>query len=80
MPKIGEIRRAKEIRPEMVYKSTAGLNKYVWAACVTCGKERWTTLRHGVPFRLHCQQCGCGSNQPTGSGNPAWKGVLLLEV
>lgn len=80
MPYIGEIRRAKEIHPDTIYTSAAGQNKYIWAACVTCGKERWTTLKNGLPFRLHCQQCGCGSNQHFGSSNTAWKGGRLIKA
>lgn len=74
MPKLGEIRRAKEIHPNTIYAGGAALNKYIWHACISCGKERWTTLKNGVPSRLHCQQCGCGSKQGSGADNPSWKG------
>ncbi len=74
MPKPGEIRRAREIHPETIYVPEAGYNKYIWHACITCGKERWAILKNGVASRLHCQQCGCGSKQLPGSANSAWKG------
>jgi len=75
MPELGEIRRAKDIHPDRVYtKAASRLNKYIWHACVGCGKERWVVLYRRQPKRLHCQQCGCGSKQGSGSKNPCWKG------
>lgn len=74
MPFIGEVKRAKEIHPERHYGMQSGMNKYIWVACITCGKERWTTLKNGKPFRLHCVKCGCGSKQLPGNKNSAWKG------
>lgn len=74
MPIIGEIRRAKEIYPDRIYNKEASYNKYIWHACVGCGKERWVALKWGVPVNLHCQKCGCGSNKPSGAANNFWKG------
>ena len=50
MPELGEIRKAREIG----YK---GAYKYIWHACITCGKERWVALQGGKPTRLHCKHC-----------------------
>ena len=54
MPEIGEIKRAR----------AAGLNgyhKYIWHACIDCGKERWVILRKGTPANLHCKHCNVSS-------------------
>ena len=47
---IGEVKRAKEIG----YKTTY---KYIWQACVDCGKERWVQLVRGIPRQNRCQAC-----------------------
>ena len=39
MPQIGEVRRAREIG-----KGGNQSVKYIWQACVECGKERWVDL------------------------------------
>ena len=76
MPQIGEIRRAKDTHPDRHYSYAAGLNKYIWAACLDCSKERWVPLKKGKPFNLRCQQCGCGSTKASGAGNNWWKGGI----
>jgi len=80
MPKIGEIRRAKDAFPNRHYCYAASLNKFIWAACVDCGKERWVAIKAGQPSSLHCQKCGCGSNQHYGSSNTAWKGGRCITT
>jgi len=65
MPKLGEIRRGKEIG----YNSK---HRYIWHACVGCGKERWEALAHGQPNNLRCV-C-CGNEGWWGRGNRHWKG------
>ena len=53
MPKIGEIKKAEEID-----KKPRGM-KFIWSACLHCGKERWVTLivKNGTPQRLMCNSC-----------------------
>ena len=63
MPKIGEIKRAKEIG----YK---GHQNCVWHACEKCGKQRWVTLNHGEPKSNLCLACGKRGKLETGN----WKG------
>jgi hypothetical protein len=48
--KIGDVARARDAG----YK---GFNKYVWHACIKCGKERWVVLRKGEPVHTQCIQC-----------------------
>lgn len=70
MPEIGEIRRERELG----YKGHPS-RKYIWSACVDCGKERWVRLRSDEPTRPRCRQCAgrkagkeyetpCGVNSP----------------
>ena len=62
MPIIGEIRKAREIG----YK---GFYRYIWAACIDCGKERWVLLVKGMARDQFCLRC---SN--TGQRSSYWKG------
>jgi len=38
-------------------KYNSGHAKLVWAACDTCGRERWVKLKHGQPQNLKCIWC-----------------------
>jgi hypothetical protein len=70
MPKIGEVRRGKEIG----YKKRS--HRHVWHACISCGKERWVQLRKGRPVYEHCIHCSSKSIQSGKIGymGRAWKG------
>lgn len=76
MPKLGDIKKAKEIG----YKGTC---KYIWTACLDCRKERWVQFIKDKPRILKCDSCGrkgknMGSNNPSfgkfGKESPVWKG------
>jgi len=62
MPKQNEIRRGYEIG-----KKPFG-NKFIWAACQSCGKTRWVVLnvKENKPNRLLCKSC---SVRLMGKGN-----------
>ncbi len=32
-------------------------NKFIWHACIKCGKERWVQLLRGLPRSPHCNKC-----------------------
>jgi len=64
-------------------------DKFIWAACIDCGKERWVRWRQGQPQFLKCPSCahkGLRTNPDTqfggirgyrtkpGSENHNWKG------
>ena len=70
MPRIGEIRRAKEI-------GYTGWSKHIWHACVDCGKERWVQYNYfKAGKRIRCKECGYklrGRNQ-RGANAPSWRG------
>ena len=63
MPQLGEIRRGIEIG------SKSHNNKYIWHACIDCGKERWVWLARGEPCRLRCRHC-CNLGERSGN----WRG------
>jgi len=56
MPKLGEIREAKEI-------GMKGTNKLIWHACLDCRKERWVRLLKEQPRSLRCKICALRSEE-----------------
>ncbi len=66
-PEIGEIREGQRINGK--WKS-----KYIWHACVDCGKPRWVQYISGKPSNLRCNICGVGH----GPRHPSWKGGRLI--
>jgi hypothetical protein len=68
-PKLGEIRKAWEIERK-------GYHKFIWHACVDCGKERWVQLKNGQPQRTHCQKCSLTDylRSHRGENHHCWKG------
>lgn len=32
--------------------------KYMWIACIDCGKEKWVRVRKGKPENINCRSCG----------------------
>lgn len=71
MPRIGEIRRARELG----YK---GRDFFIWLACPQCGKERWIPKRKGI--RL-CHSCsGKKILSKTTKEHPAWKGGRIKTL
>lgn len=77
MPEIREIRAGKQLG----YKSEG--KKYIWYACVDCGKERWVQIKNGQPASLRCCSCGskiaAKSRLKTDSHGPNWKGGIRIE-
>lgn len=57
MPNIGEIKRAREIG-KSGGNNTSG--KYIWSACIDCGKERWVAYnkKRNCPRSQFCHDCG----------------------
>lgn len=71
MPEVGEIKRGREMG-----RSRDSLGKYIWAACIDCGKERWVHYSVGKsqPYNLRCNSCSNRSHNTLGDLSPAWKG------
>jgi hypothetical protein len=77
MPQVGEIKRNGDIYPTRTwaYKGTKNV-KFIWSACIDCGKERWVLQRMGVPLTQRCARCAqkrC-PRRLYGAENPLWKG------
>ena len=51
LPQIGDIKRARDI-------GRVGHYKYMWMACIDCGKERWVKIRNAKPYNNRCISCG----------------------
>lgn len=66
-PEIGEIGSGRKLG----YKDTA---RYIWDACIDCGKERWVRLCRGIPKYLRCYPCNVIKQSQLGESNPRWKG------
>ena len=56
--------------------------KYIWATCVDCGKERWTRLYFGKQAYQRCRKCGVRKTaiEYNGSNNPKWKGGITADM
>jgi hypothetical protein len=55
LPELGEIKSAGELGRSNTYRNTY---KYIWHACVNCGKARWVTIVGGKPESDRCFSCG----------------------
>lgn len=65
MPELWEIKKGITIG----YKSP---NKFIWAACEECGKERWVSYRKGKPKYNICYSCS--AKRKIGDRGSSWKG------
>lgn len=75
MPTLKEIVKGRDIG----YRS-CGENRYIWLACLNCGKERWIMLSRAkqADFNLRCNSCAAKERAAkydmTGNKNPQWRG------
>jgi len=68
MPKIGEIRRRKDVLTKR------GNGQVVWASCQKCSKERWVSvIKGGLPISKICLDCALKARH-RGNENWKWKG------
>lgn len=65
MPQLGEIRSAKEL-------GRKSGQKFIWAACIGCGKERWAQNIRGIPRKAKCHVCA--SKRLFAEASPLWRG------
>ena len=76
MPELGETKRGNLL-------GFKGTNKWIWDACIDCGKERWVMMRNKKPVPKRCKACSCKLNLP-GGGKGAesynWKGGRILKT
>ena len=66
--KLGEIKGSEEL-------GYRGRNKYIWHACVDCGRERWVIMDKGQPKYLKCIFCSNKVNTKKGRGGGCRVGV-----
>lgn len=74
-PKLGVVRKANGL-------GYIGSGKYIWAACLRCGKERWAQLVGSEPRNKLCRSCvsiGKHSSKETiakisGQNSVSWRG------
>ena len=74
MPKIGDIVRGHQIGKS--YKT-----RFIWWACVDCGKERWVVFKKEKPTNERCLRCANNTKTKkgdTGSLSIAWKGGRVV--
>ena len=50
MPQIGDLARGRDIE-------RTGRQKWIWASCEECGRERWVLYRKGKPTSSLCFKC-----------------------
>ncbi len=74
MPKVGEIKRGKEINRK-------GTGRYIWIACEDCGKERWVVLRNWRADSMRCRSCAMKISRYKprgGKEHPMWNGGRII--
>lgn len=69
MPEIGEIRNGREI-------GFTWDSKYIWHACIKCGKERRVQLKKGQPVSRRCLSC---QSKRAGQEAANWKGGRIKD-
>ena len=72
MPDIGEIRKGPEI-------GRAKKTKWMWHACVFCGKQRWVQIKRGVPEKIRCKSCAGRQSDDHREKSVAWKGGRIKD-
>lgn len=53
VPQIGAICKGMELG----YSVNSGYSKFIWVACIDCGKERWVALKGSSPRTKRCPIC-----------------------
>lgn len=69
MVKLGEVKLGRQINK----KPTS--TKFIWAACVDCGKERWVAVLAKKPAHLQCGSCVLKGQIGDDAHN--WKGGII---
>ncbi len=69
MPTLGDIKNGLHI-------GFTNSNRYIWAACIKCGKQRWVKInRDGNPKSRYCKNCVLkDAVKPKGEQSANWHG------
>lgn len=77
MIELGTTKKSTEINRK-------GTSRWIWHACIDCGKERWVQLRSGVPRNSRCGRCACLISAKTkaryGNKHHNWKGGRIIST
>lgn len=74
MPSIGDTALDRDIGKKN------NRQRFIWAACIDCEKERWVTLHLGKPATKRCCSCAAKlSPHPIGAKSPKWKGGRISD-
>lgn len=76
MPQLGEVKRAHELGKK-------GFYKYIWHACIDCGKERWVLVKSKgsqLPRSLRCYDCGTRKALWKGGKTRQGKGYIGIKL
>jgi len=75
MPEIGDIRKGVETGHK-------GTGRYIWHACLGCGKERWISISDfRYNRRLKCHHCASlGNNWNWKGGRKEWNGYVFIHL
>ena len=72
--KLGEFRQAWEIGLKNQH------HKYVWHACIDCGKLRWVQWCKGRPRHTHCTHCSNIGKRWKGGRSITDEGYILIRL
>jgi hypothetical protein len=78
-PEVNDIRRGQELGR----KSRS--SKYIWHACIKCGKQRWVQFIHGLPLKSMCPSCSLkiaalkSTKKHLGERHHRWKGGKITD-
>lgn len=53
VPQIGDVQKGRKLG----YSINSANSKFIWTACIDCGKERWIALRGNEPRTKRCPIC-----------------------
>ena len=67
-----EIRKGLEI-------GKGGTGKYIWSACIDCGKQRWVEYIKGAPVRKRCHPCASSTPEYRTQAGQKSKGRIMSE-
>jgi len=68
MPEVGELRRDKNSY------------KFIWHACIGCGKERWVQIKRGKPRNPRCKSCATMERHGRGGRISDGNGYINIYV
>lgn len=72
---LGEIRTGKQLGR----RKGNGSGRYIWHACVDCGKKRWVLLRQNQPDSPRCRKCAI-RNRPAPERKEDKNGYVLVRL